>query len=284
MHINHWREIKNNKLGRAGMVMFSLILFLALFAPILTAYPPDQYSGAIFNPPSVRHWLGTDDVGQDIWAGLLYGSRTSLLVCCGTSALALGLSLLAGGSAALAGGWYDRLLMRVVDALLIIPPVILIILTAAYIKPGILVLIFLLSVFFWPSGTRIIRAQALSLKSSTHVAAATNFGARKTYLLLRHIIPELGPVAIAVAVQFARRAVFMEAGLSFLGVSDPTVISWGKMMQNALEFTYLKVWIWWLLPTGLALSMTIMGLTFTGTALEAVLNPRLRKEAKHAGN
>jgi peptide/nickel transport system permease protein len=284
MHINIFKEVKRDFMGRTGIVILLSLLGLALLAPLLSHYRPQEYSGLIFQPPSARHWLGTNDVGQDVWAQLLYGARNSLLAGCGAAGLAVFISVLAGGSAALLGGVYDRLLMRLVDALLVIPPIIVVILAAAYLKPNIFLLIVLIAIFLWPAGARMVRAQALTLKESTHVYAARSFGAGWKYLLRCHIAPEMGSVLAAIMIQFARRAVFMEAGLSFLGISDPSLISWGKMMQSALEFTYLDVWKWWLLPPGFALSLTIMGFTFTGTALETIMNPRLRKEVHHAGD
>jgi len=284
MHINFFQEVKNNWMGRAGLAILLCLLALVLLAPLLTHYRPADYTGLIFEPPSPRHWLGTNDVGQDVWTQLLYGARGSLLTGGGAALLAVLFSLLIGGSAALLGGLYDRVLMRLVDALLVIPPVIVVILVASYLKPNLLLLIIIISVFLWPAGARVVRAQTLALKESMHVAAARSFGGSWLYVLKRHLAPEMGPVLTAIMIQFARRAVFMEAGLSFLGISDPSLISWGKMMQNALQFTYLDVWKWWLLPPGFALSLTIMGFTFTGTALETVLNPCLRKEVPHAGD
>lgn len=284
MHINHWREVKQSNLGRAGLAILFIMVSLAVMAPLIAHHQPHEYTGSIFHPPSAQHWLGTNDVGQDIWAHLLYGARTSLAVGLGVAFLSLFLSLLTGGSAALLGGLYDRLLMRLVDALIVIPPVIVVVLVAAYLRPSLLLLIVLLSSFLWPGGARVIRAQTLSLKERMHVAAASTFGAGRMYLLMRHIFPDLGSILTAVLIQNARRAVFMEAGLSFLGISDPSLISWGKMMQYALKFSYLEVWKWWLLPAGFALSLTITGLTLTGFTLEAILNPRLRKEVNHAGN
>ncbi|MFZ5633526.1 MAG: ABC transporter permease [Bacillota bacterium] len=284
MHINYWREVKQNNMGRAGIAILLLVVSAAVMAPLLAQYQPGDYTGAALQSPSAKHWLGTNDVGQDIWARLLYGARTSLAAGLGVAFLALFLSLLAGGAAALLGGIFDRLLMRLVDVFIVIPPVIVVILAATYLRPGIFLLVVLLSAFLWPGGARVVRSQALSLKERMHVAAAGTFGAGRLYLLVRHIVPDLGPVLAAILIQNARRAVFMEAGLSFLGISDPAVISWGKMMQYALKFSYLEVWKWWLLPAGFALSLTIAGLAFTGFALEAVLNPRLRKEAYHAGN
>lgn len=284
MHINFFQEVKSDFMGRTGLAILLCLLALALLAPLMTHYRPEDYTGLIFQPPSARHWLGTNDVGQDVWTQLLYGARSSLLTGTGAAALAVLFSLLVGGSAALLGGVYDRVLMRMVDALLIIPPIIVVILVAAYLKPNLILLIIIISSFLWPAGARIVRSQTLTLKESMHVTAARSFGGGWVYVLKRHLVPEMGPVLTAIIIQSARRAVFMEAGLSFLGISDPALISWGKMMQNALQFTYLDVWKWWLLPPGFALSLTIMGFTFTGTALETVLNPRLRKEVHHAGD
>jgi len=284
MHINYLQEVKQDNFGKIGLLAIILLVTLALFAPILTPYRPADYTGFIFSPPSMKFLLGTNDVGQDIWTRLLYGARTSLTVGCGVALLSAIFSILVGSTAALFRGFYERIMMRIVDALIVIPTVILVVLIAAYIKPNILIMIVILSALLWPGGARVVRAQTLSLKERMHVSAARTFGAGWLHLLFRHIIPDLGPVIAAFMIQNMRRAVFMEAGLSFLGISDPVMISWGKMMQHALEFSYLDVWKWWLLPTGFALSLTIMAFTFIGYALENTLNPRLRKGVGHAGD
>ena len=121
-----------------------------------------------------------------------------------------------------------------------------------------------------------IRAQALSLKESGHINASRTFGASRLYIAWRHIVPDLGPILLVDFIYGVRRAVFMEAGLAFLGITDPALVSWGMMMRNALSFSYLNVWQWWLVPTGVALSLTIIGLTFLGYAVEPVIEPRLR--------
>lgn len=282
MHINYWREVKNNIFGITGLVILAIMVVMALLAPMLTPYEPWEYSSSPFSSPSGDHLLGTNDVGQDIWTRLLYGARTSLLVGCGAAVLSTALGIILGCSAALAGGIYDRLIMRLVDALLVIPPVIVVILAAGYLRPGPLILILLLACFLWPGNARVIRAQTLSLKERLHVRASISFGAGGLHLLMRHIIPDLGALITASAIHNFRRAVFMEAGLSFLGITDPGLVSWGKMMQHSLGFTYLKIWPWWLLPPGLALSLTLTAFSFTGYALEKAINPRLRKGETHA--
>jgi peptide/nickel transport system permease protein len=194
-------------------------------------------------------------------------------------AASLALSLLFGVSSALAGGWYDRIIMRVVDAFIVIPMIIVAILVAAYIRPDIPVLIVMLALLSWQPGARVVRAQALSLKEQGHISAARTFGARGWYVARRHIVPDLGPILLVEFIHGVRRAVFMEAGLAFIGIGDPATVSWGVMMRNAMQFSYLDVWQWWLVPAGVMLSLTIIGLTFTGSAAEGALDPRLRGEA-----
>lgn len=277
MHVDVWNEVAERRTGRAGMLLIGLMVALAVLAPVLSAYSPRENTDApAFSRPSAEHWLGTNDARQDIWTQLLYGARTSLAVGFGVALLSAFIGILIGGTSAIFGGLYDRFWMRFVDASIAIPDVIVIILVAAYLRPNVLMMILLLSALSWPGGARVIRAQTLTLKERMHVSAARTFGAGWSHLLFRHIVPDLAPVLVAIMIQDARRAVFMEAGLSFLGISDPSVMSWGKMMQYARVFTYLEVWKWWLLPTGIALSLTLIGLSFIGFALEGVLDPRLR--------
>lgn len=278
MHIDYMLALKENPLAKAGIAICIIVLAMALCAPFLCRHRPAEYTGTSFSPPSYKNWLGTNDVGQDNWSRLLYGARTSLITGCGVALISALLSILLGGTAALLGGVYEQVVMRITDALIVVPPVLIAILVAAYLRPNLLLLVLLLSSLTWPPGARIIRAQALSLKERTHVAASRTFGARWPHLLLHHIAPELGPIIVAVMVQDVRRAIFMEAGLSFLGISDPAMISWGSILHHAMRFTYLDVWKWWLLPVGLALSLTIMGFVFIGFGLETIINPRLLNE------
>ena len=279
MHIDLKKEIKQSPAGQGGLIILFLMIAVAVLAPLLSGYDPIQQSAASLLSPSTNHWLGTNQVGQDIWSQLLHGARTSLIVGFGAGLLSLILSILLGVSAALIGGLYDRIVMRIVDALIVIPVILIVILVAAYIRPDIFVLVLLLGFLNWPGGARVIRAQALSLKESGPIKAARTFGASRFYIAGRHIIPDLGPILLVEFIYGVRRAVFMEAGLAFLGIGDPMLVSWGMMMRDAMNFSYLDVWQWWLVPAGVALSLTIVGLTFISHAAEAVLDPRLRGEA-----
>jgi peptide/nickel transport system permease protein len=276
MHIDLKKEIKESGSGKTGLIILLLMIAVALLAPVIAPCDPYQQSIDSLLSPSWSHWLGTNHVGQDIWTQLIYGARTSLLVGFGVGIFSTLLGTVFGVSAALVGGLYAKVVMRIIDAFIVIPMVIVVILISAYIRPGIATLILLLSLLSWQGGARIIRAQVLSLKERGHVAAARSFGANHFYIAWRHIVPELGPILLVDFIYGVRRAVFMEAGLAFLGISDPNVVSWGMMMRDALSFSYLDVWQWWLVPPGLALSLTIIGLTLVGHAAEPVIEPRLR--------
>jgi peptide/nickel transport system permease protein len=276
MHIDVKKEIRESGPGKTGLIILLLMVGVAVLAPVLSPYNPYQQSTASLLPPSLSHWLGMNHVGQDIWSQLVYGARTSLLVGFGVGILSTLLGTVFGVSAALVGGLYEKVVMRIVDAFIVIPMIIVVILVSAYVRPGIAALILLLSLLSWQGGARVIRAQSLSLKERGHVAAARSFGANRFYIAWRHIVPDLGPILLVDFIYGVRRAVFIEAGLAFLGISDPTVVSWGMMMRDAMSFSYLDVWQWWLVPAGIALSLTIIGLTFVGHAAEPVLEPRLR--------
>jgi len=276
MHVDLKKELTKSGRGRFGLALLLLIVLMAIFAPLLAGYDPTGQSRSAFQSPCLSHLLGTNHVGQDIWSQLVYGARTSLLVGFSVAFLTTVLSALVGASAALIGGLYDSIVMRVVDALIVIPVIIVLILVAAYLQPSLWILIILLSLLGWQGGARIVRSQALSLKERMHVSAARCFGAGRLYLICRHIIPDLSPILLVEFIYSMRRAIFMEAGLAFLGIADPSMVSWGMMMREALDFSYLNVWLWWLLPAGIALSLTIVSITFIGYTLEPAMEPRLR--------
>jgi peptide/nickel transport system permease protein len=278
MHISLKKEIKQSHTGQAGLIILLLVVAVAILAPLLSRYDPTQQSAASLLAPSYAHWLGTNQVGQDIWSQLLYGARTSLLVGFGVGILSLMLSVIFGVSAALVGGLYDKIVMRIVDAFIVIPMIVLVILVAAYIRPDLFVLILLIAALSWQGGARVIRAQALSLKERAHISASRTFGASRFYIAAKHIVPDLGTILLVEFIYGVRRAVFIEAGLAFLGIGDPMLVSWGMMMRDAMKFSYLNVWQWWLVPAGIALSLTIVGLTFISHVAESALDPRLGGE------
>jgi peptide/nickel transport system permease protein len=260
-----------------GTVLFGAILVLALTAPLLAPYNPWQYVGQPLETPSAAHPLGTNDVGQDLLSELLYGTRTSLIIGLSVACLGTFLSLLVGLSAILLGGMYDFALMRLVDAWLTIPPLLLILLITAFLPPHLLNLVLVLSLFSWAGGARILRAQGLEVKQELYVQAALALGASRTHLARRHVLPALYPlVALSFLVQ-VRRAILLESSLAFLGLADPRHKSWGVMIQYGLKFVALgDYWLWWLMPPAVALGLTLISLALIGFGLESRFEPTLR--------
>lgn len=274
MHIDYWQSIKLNFQGKLGLVLLGVIMFMAFLGPVIYNGSPTVPSRDIFYPPSTLYPLGTNDFGQDILAQLCYGARVSLTIALAAGLLTTFAAFLVGVVAGMAGGRLDMVLMRFTDAMLAIPAVVVIIIIGAYLHLSLAGLILVIALFGWPGTARVVRAGALMLKAKPHVLAARTFGATVPYIITRHLLPDLAPIMAVGFLQSARRAVFLEAGLAFLGIGDPTVISWGIMIQGALRFYYLDVWIWWLLPPALAISATILAFTMLGNALESIIDPR----------
>ncbi|PDV99072.1 ABC transporter permease [Candidatus Viridilinea mediisalina] len=275
------RSMPRPWLWLAGWALVGSFLLLALLAPWLAPHDPTAYSGAPLERPSRQHPLGTNDVGQDLLSELIYGARISLLVGVAAGGLALLIATLIGAGAGYLGGWVDLLLMRCVDLLMALPMVPLLILVVAYAGPSLLNLILCIALLGWMVPARSIRAQVLSLRSRNYIQAARLFGAGPLYVLLRHLLPALGPILLALLVGQIGRAIMIEAGIAFLGLSDPTAKSWGMMIRYALNYggIYLSpVWIWWLLPPSLCISLLVLGFTFLGVGLERRLSPRLVRQ------
>ena len=277
MHIKLFHEFAKDKLGVFGLGLLLLLLMTAILAPIIAPHDPWDYSAQSFQPPSKNHPLGTNDIGYDIASELLWALRTSILFGIAVAAITCTIGLVLGVSAALIGGMYDMIVMRIADALLAIPTIMVLILIAAYFKPSTPVLVITLSLVMWQTVARGVRAQTLSLKTKLHVKAAQNMGAPTIYIMRRHIMPELFPLYAMGFVTKARTAVFMEAGLSFLGIFDPATKSLGIMMSYAMRYLYLDIGWGWMLPPVFALSLLIISLGLISYAIEEIFDPRLRR-------
>ncbi len=277
MHIKPFQEFAKDKIGVAGLVLILFLFTTAILAPVIAPHDPWDYSAPSFQPPSREHLLGTNDIGYDIASELLWSLRTSILFGMAVASITCTIGLVLGVSAALIGGMYDMTVMRLADALLAIPTIMILILIAAYFKPSTTVLIIALSLVLWQTIARGVRAQTLSLKTKLYVKAAKNAGAPTSHIMYKHIMPELFPLYAMGFVTKARIAVFMEAGLSFLGIFDPTTKSLGIMMSYAMRYLYLDVWFNWLLPPVFALSLLIVSLGLIAYAIEEIFDPRLRR-------
>lgn len=263
-----------------GLAILSFFLAVAVFAPWLAPFDPHAFDARPLQSPNADHWLGTNDIGQDIFSELVYGARVSLLVAGVTSLLVISLATTIGALAGYLGGWSDTLLMRLVDVMLAIPRLPLMIVLAAYAGSGLLQIILIIALFSWPLSARLVRSEVLSLRQRQHVQAAQVFGGGVRYVIWRHLIPALTPILVTTLAVQASRAVMMEAGLSFLGLGDPTLKSWGLIIRAALDFSGIyfgSYWVWWILPAGFSLTLLVLGFTFLGQGLESWANPRVAR-------
>jgi peptide/nickel transport system permease protein len=260
-----------------GLALVGLAVLAAVLAPLLSAHDPRAVTGPRLQEPSARHWLGTDVPGRDIFAQLVYGARASLVVGVTAGLLAMAGAVLIGALPALLGGSADTLSNRLVVFLLALPGAPLLILIGALAGNRQVVLILVIAFLGAAPNARILRSQALTLRQRGFVASAQGFGGGRLYVLRRHILPGLGPLLAVGFVNWASVAIGLEAGLAFLGLGDPSGISWGLMLNRALSqpaIYFSPMWIWWVLPPGLAVTGTLLGFTFVGVALEPTFNPR----------
>jgi len=277
------KSVRRSPLLVAGLVIVSLLVTVAVFAPWIAPYDPQAITGDAFETPSSAHLLGTNDAGADIFSRLVWGSRTTVVVMVSATALVLGIGVALGLTAGLRGGFVDTAVMRLVDVFLALPVLPLLIFIAALASPSLTLSVLMIGLFSWPQTARLVRSQTLSLRSRGFVDSARGFGAGPVHVMRHHLVPALGPVIAANMVFVAGLAIAIEAGLSFLGLGDPSAVSWGAEINRAVASPQIylgSLWIWWLLPAGLALTVALVGFTIIGVALEPRFNPRWSRAAR----
>ncbi len=250
--------------GQAGVLLLALVCGVAAFAPVLTQTDPYALSGPPLTAPSPQHLMGTDALGRDLFSGVLYGARTSLGIALGVTAL----TFLCGMSVGLVGGYrggrIDALLMRVTELLQVLPRFFLVLVAVALIGSGPDRLILVLGVTSWPVLARVVRGDVLRLRASDFVVAARAAGASNRRVLVRNLLPNVLPNAIAITGLVFGQIILIEASLGFLGFGDPSAMSWGLLAAQAQPL--LRV-AWWLaLFPGLAISVTVLGVNLAADA------------------
>jgi oligopeptide/dipeptide ABC transporter ATP-binding protein len=268
-------------MGIFGALLLGGVILVAIFAPLLTRYSPTVPSGIPFSRPSADHLLGTNDIGQDLFSQLVFGARLTLVIALSSAAVAVALGVLVAVVAGYYRGLTDTVLMRLVDLMLGFPFLMLVIVLAAFFGRGLGTTIGVLAAVLWARPARVLRSQVLKLRELDHVLAARAMGCSGAWAISRHIVPRITPLATAQFVRAANIAVMLEASLAFLGLGDPSRVSWGTMLYfaNARSAFLTDAWKWWILPPGLALTVVILGLAFLGYAVEEWADPRLRRPA-----
>ncbi len=277
-----WRSFLRHRMGLIGAAMLGLAVLVALFAPLIAPYDP--YANVrvnisdIYQAPSAEHLLGTDDGGNDVLSSLIFGARVSLVVGFAAAAIALVIGGLVGIVAGYRGGWVGSLLMRITDFFLVIPDLALQIVLVAIIGPSLGTIIFVIGILGWTTTARLVRSQTLTVRERKFVMRARAIGAGDAHILRRHILPAVLPLMLANMVLVISLAILSESTLAFLGLGDPTVISWGQMLNFAFDRGAVSAGAWWaLIPPGLAIVWVVLATTLLGTALEDALNPRLKR-------
>lgn len=248
-----------------GLLLLAGPLLAVLFAPVLTTADPMALSGEILRWPSLAHPMGTDDLGRDVFARVLYGGRLSLMVGLFSALIAASIGTLIGTIAGYAGGLIDDILMRLTEFFQIIPRFLLAIVVVALLGSGQLKIILIIGLLSWTGTARIIRAQLLVLRREEFVLAAIMGGASPARVVIRHILPNIAPFIIVSASLSTASAILVESFLSFLGLGDAARPSWGLLLQQA-QLHLQQAW-WMSVFPGVALSLTILGLNLFGDGL-----------------
>ena len=272
---------RGNPLVRLGLLLLFGFALVALCAPWLAPFDPHARVTQPFSAPSAAHWLGANDIGQDILCELIFGTRVSLFMGTTAAIISVALSLTVGLLSGYFGGILDTVLMRLVDLVLVMPFLPLMLILAAYLGPGIGTELLVIGMLLWAGPARIVRVHVLSVRGLPYVDAGHAIGVGSGRMLRFYLLPAVWPLLIAQFVRVANVAILTEASLSFLGLGDPVQKSWGTILYYAnVRGAYLTgAWLWWIVPPGLCVALVVLGFAFTALALEEKANPRLRAAA-----
>jgi peptide/nickel transport system permease protein len=268
-----------------GLVALVVIVATALLAPVISNHDELRAVNTIDNPtwatPSEFPPLGTDNLGRSVWAQFVWGARISLLVGLAATLIAIVIGSVVGILSGFYRGIGSGILMRLTEWFLVIPFLPLAIVLAAILGPSIRNIILVIGITSWPSTARLVRAQVLTLKERLYVERSRALGASNRHLIGRHIFPNVSPIILANLTLTVPIAILSETTLAFLGLGDPTRASWGKMLDEAFRAGALSRDAWWyFLPPGLGIMAVVLAFTLIGTALEEIVDPRLRERRR----
>jgi len=274
------KQFMRKPMGVVGALMLLVVVVVAVIAPWLAPYDPEARVAAkpedILAPPDAQHLLGRDDAGKDVLSQLIYGARVSLIVGFTASFMSMVIGTAVGLVAGYYGGRVGNGLMRFVDFLMVVPDLPLMLVIIAVMGRGLLNIILVIGLLYWTYTARLVRSQVLSIKERQFVLRARSIGAGSTRIILRHIFPQVLPLIIAQAVLDISVAILAESSLAFLGLGDPTLVSWGMMLNFAFERAISRMAWWFLLPPGFAIVWVSLSLVLIGNTLDEIVNPRLR--------
>jgi peptide/nickel transport system permease protein len=263
-----------------SLIFLSLVILLAVFAPLMTPFP-DQGAGEPniaekLKAPNREHPLGTDKLGRDLWARILFGARTSLMIGFTVTVLGAFIGTILGAIAGYFGGWIDEIIMRITDVFLAFPPLLLAIIMAAVLGPSITNTIIAITVTWWPWYTRIIRGQAISVRERNYIKAAIVIGVNDRTIIKRHLLPNIMTPVLVQATLDLGSAILVAASLSFIGLgTQPPAADWGVLVSEGRELLLSGRW-WLSVYPGLAMFLTVTALNLMGDGVRDAADPRTR--------
>lgn len=269
-----WRRFKRHKLGKISLILFTVLVALALLAPVLAPYDPNRILGAPGMAPSEKFLLGTDLSGRDVFSRLFYGSRISLLVGILVTLMSTVLGVVLGLVAGYYGGAVDTVIMRFTDMIMSFPYMLLVLMFAAIFEPGLWNIIIILGVVNWPGIARLVRGNVLSLRETTYIKRSMIQGLSRRHILFSEILPNTVAPILVYATSVMAYSVLDEAALSFIGMGvQPPTASLGNMLGDAKSLTVLveKPWLW--VPSGVLIILMVMSINFIGDGLRDALDP-----------
>lgn len=271
------REVlRRHPSAAVGAVVLAGFVLIAILAPFIEPYSTVSASGPVYAPPSAAHLLGTDDGGIDMVSLLMAGARISLLVGFSAAAISTFLGALVGLLSGYFGKLVDTLLMRFTDFLLVIPVVPVMIVIAAVWGASLFHLIAVIGALLWTTTARVVRAQVRSVSQRVYITRAVNIGSSHLRVLYKHILPQVAPLLLASSVVTAALAIFYETALAFLGLGDPTAVSWGTIIQQAFLQAAISSGAWWaIVPAGACVAVAVIAAYLVGQSIEERLDPRL---------
>lgn len=269
-----WTIICRNSQLKIGLFMLLILLFVAAFAPIISPYNAYFMSDDLVVPPSGKHLLGTNGLGQDVCSMLIYGSRTSLVVGVTAALIAGIIGTLLGGVAGYCGGKVDAVLGELINVFMMMPTFFLVLIVVSLFGSSLFNVMVVMGLTSWVGNAKLMRAQAMSLRERTFIKSAEAIGESRLSILFRHVIPNgIFPI-IANTTMGIASAILTESSLAFLGLGDPNIISWGQIIQSGKS--YLTNGWWICLFGGLAIIYTVVTFYLIGDGLNRVLSPKLR--------
>jgi len=279
--LRFWREFRRNRAGVVGLVLLVGACVLALVAPFFISdaeLSVTKAPGPLVAEPSWDYPLGTDKFGRSILDLIWQGSRVSLTVGFLATFMSVVLGTVIGIAAGHYRGWVESLLMRFTDWVLVLPTLVLAISLVVVMGRGLGTIIIAIGVTAWPVTARLVRAQTLAVEARPFIERARALGGGHWHVMTRHVLPNVMPIVLARTTLLVASTIIAESTLAFLGLSDPSRVSWGTTLQEARDAgaTSAGLW-WWIVPPGVAIALVALAFTMVGRALEQVYNPRLRE-------